>query len=428
MLSTLRKNSPAFFSVFVGLLNTVLIMRYLGANQVSDVYFLSFYVATVLTAFSLMPYEQFMHWHSYFSKTYGEGELNDFISNNIHSSLMAGVLLVLTINLMAENIAGIFGSMLNDESIAQVSMMLRLLSIGISTAPVIFVMRQYLNINNSYSAPFLFSVTPQVLISCFFIVYQENAVNNIHVAAIFYSVGSLILLAIFFYHTRKYGLRLTKYKGVRKYKKQYYNSIVMKGGGNVHYYSFAYFVTNFLSQLSPGAFSLYQYAEKIVSACYSISAGPIQNKYIVDISRIANSNHSVGSLLEATKTYLKNVTFLFIAATVISCVLTPYVAPYVSKDLTSSSQLSILIFLLVGLAVAKYINILESPSVIYLQSRRDVVSFYIVNGLFAFILFTAYNLINDRTVNVLLLIIIATNLISLSAYTYLATNELKRFK
>jgi hypothetical protein len=427
-ISTLRNNSPAFFSVFVGLSNTVLVMRYLGANQVSDVYFLSFYIATVITAFSLMPYEQFMHWHSYFNETQSEIELKDFVSNNIHCSLMTGILIIVLLNIFAEYIARFFGSALNYENIEQITLMLRLLSIGISTAPVIFIMRQYLNINNNYSTPFLFSVIPQILIGLFFLIYKEESSNNIHIAAIFYSMGTIILLIIFFIKIRKYGLGLTKFHPLRKYKKQYLNSIVMKGGGNLHYYSYAYFITNFLSQINPGAFSLFQYADKIVSACHSISAGPIQNKYIVDMSRITNSDHNRSAIFGKTRTYLTNVTFLFFTATVIAYVLIPYVAPYISIQLTSINQVSSLLFLFLGLSCAKYINIFESPLVIYLQSRRGVLPFYIINGFFAIILYGTYIVISERTLGTIILIIIMTSFISLIAYWSWANYEFKRYR
>jgi hypothetical protein len=202
----------------------------------------------------------------------------------------------------------------------------------------------------------------------------------------------------------------------------YKNSILFKGAGNIHYYSLSYFVLHYFSNLTPGLFTLYQYADKAVSACSSISAGPIQNKYIVDISRMANNGCNESSK-QVTKKYLFEITLIFASASVATYIFILQLVPFISKKLNSEQHLDMLGIIFVGLAVAKYINILESPSVIFLQSKRRILAFYLTNLVFASSVILGYSLTSNSSIFNFFSILFPACLLSMFLYTLLARRE-----
>ena len=325
----LKYNALAVAGAAIGMFNTILTWKLFGATQSADVWLLGLAVANILALLVLIGVEQFLVFYTDVLTQKPE-EARSFASTAVIWALVSGALFALFCFDTTDSLVSWFAGGLSIEAKQSAAMVLALLLPQVAAAPLLHVTRCILNAHGRYGRSYLLSlIIPFVLLFAllFFVAMDRGGVRelgwSVSVAA---SLQVALCFALVYEWCGSLHARITK--DFREFVK---NSITMRIGHSSHSFFVGLIINNALSHQALGVISIFQYAKRLADGATSVTIGPQNNIYHAR-QALAWAEHNRSKFKENINAYLRLVTPLFLAASLLVLLTMPWLLRLLGKD------------------------------------------------------------------------------------------------
>ena len=390
--SVLIKNGKlqllATMPVSLGLLNTILLITFIGVGALADTYFAIISIITISNLIILMPIDQFIN----FIDNFKGKERNKYISTSLKLSIITGLLIYMVAILFFANFSSfIFSKEITESGAYKNSMIIGLIPIILSGPNYILKNITFFHgdIATSYILQSIQAFCTTITLWCG-VLGVDISVKQLLLAN---TVG-LILMFL------GYGWKIKKYSFIKELfaefdisliRKMLITSVNVRLAGNIHTITLNSLFLYYLTHYGTGLLSIYGYCEKASNAIVAITHGPLQAKFIAEIATLTiNGKQTFGEIYTLSKHYLIPSVGIFIPASLIAIAIFPGVVDLLSDtsiDLDQHMLITILCFMLAW----RLITIIESVPIILIYRKKVLRPLYVINSFFAiFMVLTLY--------------------------------------
>lgn len=280
-------NAINFLTVLVGFVVQVLIVRFFGASDATDVYYLMIAIITFITGLSTGFLTDLFIPIYYDAKTRGREYATRLTGGVLTLSLLSGLVLTIIVYFFAPTIISIFASGFHGEKFDEAVKMVHIVSISIVFTSLTMILNATLNANSFLLVTYLTNLILPIsnLIALF------AAGREYGVAALMYSIliASVVsFFTVFVYCKVKVGARFANPMGQKDLRYLLIKNVPVRGANMVHMLR-GPITTTVLSYFPAGFLTLYSYADKIASTLLGTTNSPITQFYFIKSSELSSA-------------------------------------------------------------------------------------------------------------------------------------------
>jgi len=149
----------------LGFFRDIVLSYYYGVSNISDAYIIAITIPSVI--FSLIGIgiaTSYIPIYTDIEKMQGKSAANSFSNNLINVCLLSGTLLIFIVLMSPETLVRIFASGFDDETMSLAVSFTRVTIFSINISILIYIIKGYLNANNSFNAPAVMSIPLNLVI------------------------------------------------------------------------------------------------------------------------------------------------------------------------------------------------------------------------------------------------------------------------
>jgi len=378
-----QKNILAVSVILAQLLVVLILLLDEGANRLTDYFFLSLTVLSVLQLLVLMTYEQFIVFYNK-KKAVNRVQAELFYVQVIVVSVLTAFLVISLILFLVFIVKSYF---LSQDSLFREYLDLNLLYGFLYSLPayaVISLNDRYYNAKGKINKSYVFVLAPNLSLLIATFLWSFFLKGSIEIVGFLYS-GILWLFAV----PTAFSLIKTRMKrvdcffcGLRPFV---LNSMSTRLGHNIYAISFQTIVNFILLGMQEGAVTLFNYAYRFVLAIFSVTVSPLNKVLMFDLS-VLGAKNKLQNYNSISNKYIKHALFQFCFLSVLGLI-----SLLIIKQLHQISSLNIdlgLLVIMFGIVVVwQLVVIIESVYVGIIITSLQSVYFVIVNSLFVLTFF-----------------------------------------
>jgi peptidoglycan biosynthesis protein MviN/MurJ (putative lipid II flippase) len=381
----LRYNALAIIQIIVLLFNTIFLIRIFGASIQSDAYLMAAAIIDAIGLLQLMVVEQFMYFY-HDLKLENPEKAHSFYNSSLFISIISGILLLVILFFGVNFVVKLFAFNLTQERLSSLTTIISIMIFGVVFTSANYVNQRLLNAEMRFSIPYILEILYPLFISGSLLYIILTNQVNIEFLAYARVIGLLSIFIIGLYFVKTLGIHINFKFDPYMMKNFVSNSFTMRLGHNIHNLLFSPITTNILSTFPVGFASCFYYAQMIIFAINSIIVGPSNRVLLAKVSEMW-SKKLISQIPEIMKKYLKNTVPIFILTAIISYLIIPYVLNLISSGSLSLSDIDLIKYVFVGLAVWYGIILIESAFVSVGSASKNSRIFIFTNSIFIIIFF-----------------------------------------
>ncbi|KUK71668.1 lipid II flippase MurJ [Methanobacterium sp. 42_16] len=381
----LRYNALAIIQVMVLLFNTIFLIRIFGASYQSDAYLMAVSIIDAIGLLQLMLVEQFMYFY-HDLKLENPEKAHSFYNSSLFLSIGSGIILLVILFLGINIWVKLFAFDLSGERLSLLINVVSIMVFGVVFYSANYVNQRVLNAEMRFSIPYILEILNALFISISLVYVMFTNQFNIQLLAYARVIGIFAVFIMGLYFVKAVGIPIRLTFNSYMMKEFVSNSFTMRLGHNIHNLLFNPITTNILSSFPVGFASCFYYAQMIIYAINSIVVGPSNRVLLSKVSEVW-SKKLISQIPEIMKKYLKNTVPIFILTVIISYLIIPYVLNLISSGSLSLSDIDLIKYVFVGLAVWYGIILIESAFVSVGSASKNSRIFIFTNSIFIIIFF-----------------------------------------
>ncbi|HEY9165183.1 MAG TPA: lipid II flippase MurJ [Candidatus Kryptonia bacterium] len=279
-------NAINLLTVLVGFVVQIIIVRYFGASDSTDIYYLVITITTFVTGLSTGFLTDLFVPIYHDAKNRGAEDARNLSGSILTLSLISGVVISALVYVLAPVFISIFASGFQTAKFGLAVDMLRIISLSIAFATISMVLNSTLNANSFFLITYLTNlITPTFNILGLLIGGSRFGVAALMYATLISSIT--IFLVLFLYCKIKVGARF-----VNPVRQKDLNFLLVKNipvrAANMIQLLRGPLTTSILSYFPAGMLTLYSYAEKIINVLMGTTNSPLAQVYYTKSSKLAS--------------------------------------------------------------------------------------------------------------------------------------------
>lgn len=279
-------NAINVFTVLVAFVVQILIVRFFGASDSTDIYYLAITITTFLTGLSTGFLTDLFVPFYHDAKTRDFREAQQLSGSLLSLSLGTGALLGTAVYAFSPTFVSLFASGYPSDKAAEASSMLRILSFSIPFATISVVLNSTLNANSFLLASNLANlIAPLSNIVGLVFWGSSYGVTALMAATVFASAISFFVM--FLYCKFKVGARFANPFRQRDLGYLLIKNIPVRATNMINLLR-GPLTTTALSYFPAGVLTLYSYSERIITVLLGVANSPVTQFYFVRSSELAS--------------------------------------------------------------------------------------------------------------------------------------------
>ncbi len=293
-------NAINFLTVVVGFIVQVLIVRFFGASDATDIYYLILAITTFITGLSTGFLTDLFIPIYHDAKNRGREYATKLTGGVMTLALLSGIVLTMVVYQFAPLIISIFASGFHTGKFDESVRMLHIVSFSIIFTSMTMILNATLNANSFLLVTYLTNmILPVSNLVALFAAGQRYGVAALMYSILFASIASFLI--IFVYCKLKVGARFANPLGQKDLKYLLIKNVPVRAANMIHMLR-GPVTTTVLSYFPAGFLTLYSYADKIVSTLLGTTNSPIAQFYYIKSSEFSSKKNykDIKSLLIET--------------------------------------------------------------------------------------------------------------------------------
>lgn len=311
-------NAINLVTVLVGFIVQVLIVRFFGASNATDIYYLILAITTFVTGLSTGFLTDLFIPIYHDAKNRGREYATRLTGGVLTLALISGVLLTGIVYLFAPVLVSLFASGFHAGKFDEAVRMLHIVSFSIVFTSLTMILNSTLNANSFLLATYLTNLIPPVFnVLALFIYGERYGVASLMYATVFASVA--IFLIIFIYCKFKIGAKFANPIGQKDLSYLLVKNIPVRAANMVHMLR-GPLTTTVLSYFPAGFLTLYSYADKIITVLLGTTNSPLAQIFYIKSSELSSKKlfgDIKGLLLETTRSSIILFAGMFFATALV---------------------------------------------------------------------------------------------------------------
>lgn len=279
-------NAINLVTVLVGFIVQVLIVRFFGASNATDIYYLILAVTTFITGLSTGFLTDLFIPIYHDAKNRGREYATRLTGGVLTLALLSGAVLTIVVYFFAPALISIFASGFHAAKFDEAVRMLHIVSFSIVFTSLTMILNATLNANSFLLATYLTNLIPPVFnVLALFIYGERYGVASLMYATVFASIA--IFLIIFVYCKFKIGARFASPRGQKDLSYLLIKNIPVRAANIVHMLR-GPLTTTVLSYFPAGFLTLYSYADKIITVLLGTTNSPLAQIFYIKSSELSS--------------------------------------------------------------------------------------------------------------------------------------------
>jgi putative peptidoglycan lipid II flippase len=348
-------NAINLLTVLVGFIVQILIVRFFGASDSTDIYYLILTIITFVTGISTGFLTDLFVPIYHDAKNRGIESAQKLTGSILTLSLMTGFIITAVVYFFSPMFISFFASGFPASKFSNASAMLRIVSFSITFTTISMVLNSTLNANSFLLVTYLTNlITPLFNAIGLFLFGEKYGIAALMYAMVAASVvNSLILFA---YCKLKVGARFSN-----PFRHSDIPLLLMKNvpvrAANIVQMLRGPLTTSVLSYFPAGMLTLYSYAEKIVSVLVGTTNSPLAQVYYIKSSELA-SKGNFGEIKKLLVHIVKSSVILFAGTFFLIAIIFQKVFSIIFASKVSADGIHTMFLVLTALFPFYYITLL----------------------------------------------------------------------
>jgi peptidoglycan biosynthesis protein MviN/MurJ (putative lipid II flippase) len=381
LIKKFKYNMLALMQVIFGAVFSILIMKYFGVSAETDAFFITVTIFASLELVLLLFVDMFMQVYNDI-KAKNKDDAIEFHKACLWFSVLVGLVFVALSIFIMDYIVMVFLSGSDVQRAALVESYYKILLIGLAFRPFVHVNTKMLNAEKRFSAPYIFTMVPQIFGIAAIIFFAKD----FGIKALVFS-QAFAWVAVFFF-----GLAYLKGEGFPigfrlTHPKLWYFvklSFKMRASHNMYGLLRQPITTNLLVLFPTGCASYFYYAQRFCGVITSVASGPILRIHTARLSKYWARNNKTAIKRLIKDTELKAVSLVVVAFIASLFFLKPVLTIVGGKNLSTYDIKAIYIMYLL-LFLPYLLLTIEGPVVVVGNAAKRPGIFFITNTIFAVI-------------------------------------------
>ena len=279
-------NAINLVTVLASFIVQILIVRFFGASDSTDIYYLIITITTFVTGVSTGFLTDLFVPIYHDAKKRDARDAQRLTGGVLTLSLLSGVLLTVIVYVLAPLIVSVFASgfhtMKHDEAVS----MLRIVSLSIVFTSMTMILNSTLNANSYLLVTYL----TNLILPVFNVLALLLWGSRLGVAALMYAIvyASMLTFVIVFAHCKfKIGARFSNPLGQKDLSYLLVKNVPVRGANIIHMLR-GPLTTTVLSYFPSGFLTLYSYADKIITVLLGTTNSPLAQIFYIKSSQFAS--------------------------------------------------------------------------------------------------------------------------------------------
>lgn len=338
----------SFLNVGVGLLVSLLILKFFGVLGVADAYFMGLAVVAAVNLLQLMMVDQFIYFYQE-RRAEGPAIAARFATTVLMQCSLVSLLVVALLWFFKNDLLTLFAAGFDPERRELTVELLTILLWTCALYPANFVLHRLLNTESRYGVTYLFELLIPVSSLAVFIYFYFAGSSEIQLLAYARVVG--LLLSVLLGLLTVWRLRFLRRAALFSTGAFdcYRNSFTMRIGHNFHNFLFSPITNTILSFLPQGSVAIYYYADRLAQIVSAVVIGPFQRVFQVEVGERWRKKDT-GPIRSMQRVYILRVAALYALATLATFFVLPYLLELIGSRFVDAQQVRILQWMYLGLA------------------------------------------------------------------------------
>ncbi len=279
-------NAINLVTVLVGFVVQILIVRFFGASDSTDIYYLILAITTFTTGLSTGFLTDLFIPIYHDAKNRGREYATRLTGGVLTLSLLSGLLLTLIIYTFAPAIISAFASGFHMAKFDEAVRMLRIVSLSIVFTSMTMILNSTLNANSFLLLTYLTNlILPIFNLIALFVFGGHLGVASLMYATVYASMLTFVI--VFAYCKLKVGARFANPLGQKDLSYLLLKNIPVRGANIIHMLR-GPLTTTVLSYFPSGFLTLYSYADKIITVLLGTTNSPLAQIFYIKSSESAS--------------------------------------------------------------------------------------------------------------------------------------------
>lgn len=279
-------NAINLVTVLVGFIVQVLIVRFFGASNATDIYYLILAITTFITGLSTGFLTDLFIPIYHDAKNRGREYATRLTGGVLTLSLLSGLFLTIVVYIFAPALISIFASGFHASKFNEAVRMLHIVSFSIVFTSLAMILNSTLNANSFLLVTYLTNlITPVFNVLALFLGGQQYGVASLMYSTVFASIA--IFLIVFAYCKVKVGAKFSSPIGQKDLSYLLIKNVPVRAA-NIIYMLRGPLTTTVLSYFPAGFLTLYSYADKIITVLLGTTNSPLAQIYYIKSSELSS--------------------------------------------------------------------------------------------------------------------------------------------
>ena len=279
-------NAINLLTVLVGFIVQVLIVRFFGASDATDIYYLILAITTFITGLSTGFLTDLFIPIYHDAKNRGREYATRLTGGVLTLSLISGLFLTIVVYAFEPGLISIFASGFHASKFDEAVCMLHIVSFSIVFTSLTMILNSTLNANSFLLVTYLTNLIPPVFnVLALFLEGERYGVAALMYSTVFASV--LIFMIVFAYCKIKVGARFANPLGQKDLSYLLIKNVPVRAANIVHMLR-GPLTTTVLSYFPAGFLTLYSYADKIINVLLGTTNSPLAQIYYIKSSELSS--------------------------------------------------------------------------------------------------------------------------------------------
>lgn len=370
--------------VLLGLVSTILTIKFFGTGKLADAYLGALAISSTLGVITIMPFDQFLHFYNAHDVVC-QNSSKRFFNATFTLSLIVGLVSGIGCYLLAPAIVDLFYPDFAADVKTAAAEILRVSLVTPAFVPVFHVVRCLLNAHRLYMLPYVVGGLPSLFTVCAFTVALAGLPVKVKYLAYGTAFGNVVALIVYLQVLHAHGLAPQLDRNLKPLWALLKNSTMIRLSGNIYTVFLSIVVNKFLSGFDGGVVSAYSYADKAVNSAVMVSSGPVQNIYVAGVSRLWYEGKTA-ELYASTSKYLMSALTYFVVTSTIVYLVIPHAFGFINPASMGRTNIQLIVSFFLLLTFWKLVVLVESPFVVIPQAAKVSWIFFLGNGLYVLVL------------------------------------------
>lgn len=302
-------NAINLVTVLVGFAVQILIVRFFGASDSTDIYYLILAITTFITGLSTGFLTDLFIPIYHDAKNRGREYATKLTGGVLTLSLLSGVLLTIIVYAFAPVIISAFASGFRSAKFDEAVSMLRIVSLSIVFTSMTVILNSTLNANSFLLVTYLSNlILPIFNLIALFMFGAHIGVASLMYATVYASMLTFVI--VFMYCKFKVGARFSNPMGQSDLSYLLVKNIPVRGANIIHMLR-GPLTTTVLSYFPAGFLTLYSYADKIITVLLGTTNSPLAQIFYIKSSQFA-SHKKYAEIKDLLLNTVKSSVILFV--------------------------------------------------------------------------------------------------------------------